>query len=333
MQDPVTRATSFSERSSMARRWIGRHPYWSALIFFAYFQGCFLLLHYLLGAVFKAIRLPFLQTALLGEVLLALVVALPILALNWWEETGFTRGINGRGVTLCILPFVLVVLPVLLGLPAIMGQTTYSMIITTLALVILIGFVEEGLCRGLLLRSLLPGGIWPAVLLSSLFFAGLHLANAISGLPWSYIAGQLLIAFGSGVLFAALRLRTRSIWPSLVLHAAHDFPGLLLLALNPKIALSVSLDLALIVNGVFCVFFLLNAWVLLRPEQMRILRVVYELAPASTTTVVPNASYAPYQLPSYPGYVAAPPPYPTYTEQQSGDGHRPQSRERPPTAP
>ena len=328
MQDPVTRTPRLDERFSTLKRWIGRHPYWSALMFFGYFQGCFLLLHFLLGAAVKTTHLPFLPYTLLGEVLLALVVALPLFALNWWEETGFTRGIDGHAIVLCILPFVLVALPVLLGLPAVVGPASASMIITALALVALIGFVEEGLCRGLLLRSLLPGGIWPSVLLSSLLFAGLHLANAISGLPWNYIAGQLLIAFGSGALFAALRLRTRSIWPSLVLHAAHDFPGVLLLALNPRTALSVSLNLALIVNGIFCVLFLLNAYVLLRPSQERRLRVIYGLAPAQLFS--PNESYASSQSPLSPGYIATPPSYPTYVEQPQTDGPYSSPGEQPP---
>ncbi|MGH2480204.1 MAG: lysostaphin resistance A-like protein, partial [Ktedonobacteraceae bacterium] len=302
MRDPFTQvAQDASQPAGTLKSWVGRHPYVSALLIFVYFETFFLLLHFFLNAVIKVLHLPFLQYTLIGEVLLALVVAVPIIVLGWWSEAGFTRGINGRGVVVCIMPIVLVVLPVLLGLPAIVGRASISMIITTAALVLLVGFVEEGLCRGLLLRSLLPGGIWVSVLLSSLLFAGLHLANILSGLPWNYVAGQLLIAFGSGVLFAAIRLRTRSIWPSLLMHAAHDFPGILLLAIEPDLALSVSLNLALIVNGVFCALFLLNALVLLRPGQVQRLRIVYGLAP-----IAPPSGTPLYQLPPYPGYEPEP---------------------------
>lgn len=302
------------------KRLVGRHPYMSALIIFVYFQAFFLFLHFFLTAIIKTLNLPFLQYTLLGEILLALVVVVPIIVLGWWSETGFTRGINGQGVVVCIMPVVLVVLPVLLGLPAVVGRASISMILAAAVLVLLVGFVEEGLCRGLLLRSLLPGGIWVSALISALLFSALHLANILSGLPWTYVAGQLLIAFGSGVLFAAIRLRTRSIWPSLVIHAAHDFPGILLLAIDPKLALSTPLNLALIVNGVFCVFFLLNALVLLRPDHIHRLRVAYGLAPAP---VVPPPGTPVYQLPPYPGYGPEFHNYPGYPHPQPGTEPRP----------
>ncbi len=316
MQDPFIHAPSnslasqnVSGRLTSLKRLIGRHPYLSALTIFCYFQLVFLLLHFSVPLLIAPLHLSFLPRTLLGEVLLALVVAEPIVMLGWWAQTGFTRGINRRGLVVCIMPIVLIVLPVLCGLPALAGSASVSMLVITAILVLLIGFVEEGLCRGLLLRSLLPGGIWTSVLLSSVLFAGMHLFNLLSGFPWSYVAGQLLLAFGSGVLFAAVRLRTRSIWPSLLLHAAHDFPGLLLLTINPKLALSAPLNLVLIVNGAFCAFFILNAIVLLRPTQLRMLRIDYGLVPAPIT---PPTGMS-YQLPPYPGYVIGPQSYPSNT--------------------
>ncbi len=310
MRNPFTSVgQDTSQPTSSLKLLVGRHPYVSALIIFVYFQVFFLLLHFFLGIIIKPLHLPFLQSALIGEVLLALVVVVPIIVLGWWAETGFTRGINGWGVVLCIMPVVLVVLPVMLGLPFVVGRASAPMLLTAAALVVLVGFVEEGLCRGLLLRSLLPGGIWASVLISSLLFSVLHLTNILSGLPWPYVMGQLLLAFGSGVLFAAIRLRTRSIWPSLLMHAAHDFPGVLLLAIDPKLALSTPLNLAIIVNGIFCAFFLLNAIVLLHPGQVRRLRFAYELAP---TPVAPRPGKSAYQQPHDPGSEPAPYSHPGY---------------------
>lgn len=325
-----------SQPSHVLKRLVHRYPYVSTLVIFAYFLLLFFLIRPIFGALINSLHLPFLPHTLAGEVLLALIVAIPLFVLGWWSEAGFTRGIHGDGVVVCLMPIVLVVLPVFLGFPALIGQVSLTMVILTVILVLLIGFVEEGLCRGLLLRSLLPKGIWTSVLLSSVLFAGIHLANLLSGFSWSYVAGQLLLAFGSGVLFAAVRLRTRSIWPSLLLHAAHDFPGLLLLAVEPQLALTVPLNLSLIVNGTFCAFFLLNAIVLLRPKQVRILRIIYGLVPMP----VMQPAGVSYQLPAYPGYMGQPPtpsypPSPSEYEQSPSAWPQssPSDEDQPPTQP
>lgn len=310
MQNPLTNIPPDSPAVQHApqptntwQRLVKRYPYISTLVIFAYFLLCFFLVRPILGPLVANLHLSFLLRTLVGEVLLALIVLIPIIVLGWWSETGFTRGIDGHGVVVCIMPIVLIVLPAFLGLAAIIGQASLFTLILAVILVLLIGFAEEGLCRGLLLRSSLPRGIWASVLLSSVLFAGIHLVNILAGFSWSYVAGQLLIAFGSGVLFAAIRLRTRSIWPSLLLHAAHDFPGIVLLTIEPNLALSVPLNVTLAVNGIFCIFFLLNAIVLLRPQQLHLLRVTYGLVPAPITQ--PADTW--YQQPPYSGDDNQPP--------------------------
>lgn len=288
MQNPLANSLSQTDttpggsgRLVFLKRLVKRHPYGSALLFLVYWFVLRLgLVQFFLPTLdLLHIHPPFLQENLLSEFLVALMVALPISLLGWWSETGFTRGINWRGLDICLVPLVLLVVPVLETVPVSVLRASGSVLVTAAALSLLVGFAEEGFFRGLTLRILLPKGIWPAVLLSSLFFTVIHLANLFAGLPWSYVAGQLLLAFGSGVLFAAVCLRTGSIWPGILLHAARDVIGLIVLGTDPQLMLSTPLRGALTVNGVFCVLFLVNAYVLLRPKQLHKLKVVYGLAP------------------------------------------------------
>jgi uncharacterized protein len=299
---------------------VARHPYATTLFFLVYWLALLLALGRLLAPVYRSISLPFLVYEAISELLLALIVALPIALLRWWPETGMTRGINGRGLLICLIPIVLIAGPSFLGLPAIIGSASGLVLVTALILSLLVGFAEEGMFRGVILSCLLPRGIWPAVLLSAFFFASTHLINLLSGASLGYVFAQMVLAFGIGVLFAALRLRTGSIWPAIVLHAAHDVVGLAYLGMNPASMSATPSSAAIVVNGVFCLLALLIAAILLRPRQTRKLEITYGLVKQSMAAFPSNAplSYPgviPYQQ-AIPPYQQGYPPYPTYGYQQ-----------------
>jgi membrane protease YdiL (CAAX protease family) len=260
-----------------------RHPYLGTLIFFITFLLCILFVRILLLPVYRGMHLPFLQSTLIGEILMALIAVMLISSLGWWSETGFTYGLTSQGLVVCLVPTLLIILP-RLGLPMLVKGVPVSVTVTAVILALLVGFVEEGFFRGLILRTLLPKGILLSTMLSSVLFACMHLTNLLHGFPWPYVVGQMLDAFGIGVLFAALRLRTGSIWPTLLLHAVYDVGGLILLSINPQIALSIPLNRALISSSIVCLLFLLNAWYLLRPSKLRLLRAFYGLSPALPTS-------------------------------------------------
>lgn len=95
-----------------------------------------------------------------------------------------------------------------------------------------IGFFEEILVRGSILSLLLykwgntRKGIYLSVVCSSLIFSLAHLINLIKN-PELVLATLAQIAYAAflGVLFAALLLRTRSIWLMILSHALFDFAG------------------------------------------------------------------------------------------------------------
>jgi uncharacterized protein len=86
--------------------------------------------------------------------------------------------------------------------------------------VILAPLVEETIFRGIVFPYLRRySSFIPAALASSVLFAAMHLQPR-----------SLLVFTGLGVLFAWLRERTRSIWPSVVLHATANTVAVVLVA-------------------------------------------------------------------------------------------------------
>lgn len=93
----------------------------------------------------------------------------------------------------------------------------------------LVGFSEELMFRGVIWWGLRPAlGFWPAVWAAAAVFGGVHILNALStGAPGA-AALQACVAFLNGVHFVAIRVRCRSIWPGVLVHAAWNCAALLL---------------------------------------------------------------------------------------------------------
>ena len=147
-----------------------------------------------------------------------LLVAAMLTILGWWRFAGFVGPSQWRNLRLLWLPALLVFLPFLGGLRPLPTDELVTLIVAYAAT----AFFEEALYRGAILGLLRPKGIWAAVLVSSLLFGLVHLSNiALHGNP-GLIALQALGAATDGIGMAALRLRTRTIWPGIALHGVHD---------------------------------------------------------------------------------------------------------------
>jgi membrane protease YdiL (CAAX protease family) len=79
---------------------------------------------------------------------------------------------------------------------------------------------EEIIYRGIILALLLPRGGQAAALLSTLLFALSHLVDISGFHPEDWFSA--LNAFGGGLIFAAVRLRSSSVYPGIVVHAAYN---------------------------------------------------------------------------------------------------------------
>ena len=89
-------------------------------------------------------------------------------------------------------------------------------------LVLLVALGEEIAFRGVLLHLLTPRGTAVAVGVSSLLFGLTHTVNLLLGAPPAGVLLQVLFAGTGAAGFAALRIRTGSLWPGIALHAGYD---------------------------------------------------------------------------------------------------------------
>ena len=197
--------------------------------------------------------------------------------LRWWRQTGFTKGIRGKDVPVCLFPTLLTLFIAFGALsPFIFGLMKISLdrLVFVAIYACLIGVAEESIFRGIILQTLLPKGVLRALFLSTLLFALLHVGNLFAGLSWGYILGQVLNAFGGGIAYAVMRVRTGSIWPAVILHSLTDFGALTLITTTgvPQPTLLIGL----LAGGIMCSLYLIYAAIALRPSKLRELRTRYQ---------------------------------------------------------
>jgi len=167
----------------------------------------------LLEAVTRGLGWPFLVAALF---LLALVV--------WqqWRDVGLNRLASVRSLLLTWLPMLYIVVG--LGLAVVFGLPPVGVLLWILFNTFLVGLSEELMFRGVLLQAFRRTvSIWPAVALTTLAFGAIHILNVFMTGELRPALIQSAAAALSGLLFIALRLRTGSLWPCIVVHGLWDF--------------------------------------------------------------------------------------------------------------
>jgi membrane protease YdiL (CAAX protease family) len=167
----------------------------------------------LLQAVTRGLGWPFLAAS---------VFLLGLVAWQQWRDVGLNRLPSGRSLLLAWLPMLYIVVG--LGLSAVFGLPAPGVLLWILFNTFLVGLSEELMFRGVLLQAFRRTvSIWPAVALTTLAFGAIHILNVFmtGDLPTAVI--QAAAAALSGLLFIALRLRTDSLWPCIVVHGLWDF--------------------------------------------------------------------------------------------------------------
>ncbi len=147
-----------------------------------------------------------------------LLVAALLTAARWWRRAGFVGPSHWRALHLFWLPVLYLPFHFVGGIHPLAPDELVTLIIAYAAT----GFYEEGMYRGLILSIVRPKGIWTSVIVSSVLFGLAHLTNILLRGNPGLIALQALGAATDGVGMAALRLRTRTIWPGILLHMLHD---------------------------------------------------------------------------------------------------------------
>lgn len=109
----------------------------------------------------------------------------------------------------------------LAGLESIaLGLTAEAPLAATIALLLLVGFYEEVVARGLLLSRLreMLGGFWMPAVVSSLLFALGHFYQGVYGIVQTALLGFVLAVF---------TLRWGTLWPAIFAHAAVNIVSVL----------------------------------------------------------------------------------------------------------
>ncbi|MBX3000435.1 MAG: CPBP family intramembrane metalloprotease [Caldilineaceae bacterium] len=198
--------------------WISRRP----LLFAAAIMGMLeiTLLLLLLAARWIAPEASLASLDLPLLLIQALIAAGLMSALGWWGAAGFNRPKAWRNLHLLLFPIALLVVPVFVVRPQFpaLGQMAALLVVT-----LLIGFQEEAIFRGILIRGLQPLGVLRAVGISALLFGVIHANSFMFGRDPLFVTAQIVASVLGGFGLGALRIRINSIWPLIGLHAFNDF--------------------------------------------------------------------------------------------------------------
>jgi membrane protease YdiL (CAAX protease family) len=139
-----------------------------------------------------------------------------------WKDVALNRWPEARTWRLTWLPMLFIVAA--LGVAIFFGLPPTTTLLIILVNTLFVGFSEELMLRGALLQGFRHTvSIWPAVLLTSVAFGAMHSLNVFGTGDLGAALLQSCAAFLSGLVFIALRLRTGSLWPPIIVHALWDF--------------------------------------------------------------------------------------------------------------
>ena len=201
-------------------RFTVEHPYISSAVFLLIFLFVLIVFAFL-NLVFMA---GLIEQVAIVDLILGIIGVFLVMRLDWWGKAGYATGIRLAQVPLFLLPCAFALLAQGGGIHV----TAPLTIIFFAILTAIVGFAEETYFRGLILTALLPTGTLRAVVISALLFAALHLLNIFGG-TWdpTYSVVDTVAAFGLGITYATIRLRTGSIWPAVGIHAFFDFTAII----------------------------------------------------------------------------------------------------------
>jgi membrane protease YdiL (CAAX protease family) len=189
--------------------------------------------------LFAVVVLLILEAIVLGALLLSNLAGIPLLSLDlpmlllnavfagiligvmrWWKETGFTAPSRWKNLRFLIVPLVLLIGPALFFRPQFppLDRAVILVIVT-----LLIGFQEEAIFRGVLLRTFMPRGTMQAVFISAALFGIIHVNSFLVGRDPLFVVSQIIASFLGAIGLGALRIRMNTIVPLVLLHALNDF--------------------------------------------------------------------------------------------------------------
>lgn len=99
-------------------------------------------------------------------------------------------------------------------------ENTIDEIIIHIGSMCMIGFLEEIIFRGFLFKILEKDSEKIAITITSITFGVGHIINLLNGEPVIETLIQVVYAMAVGYLFAIILVKTKSLWPCIITHAA-----------------------------------------------------------------------------------------------------------------
>jgi membrane protease YdiL (CAAX protease family) len=169
----------------------------------------------------------FVSNGIAWPIVLAAAFLLLVVWVMGWSDIGFHRFKVLPTLRLMWLPMIYLAvfagIAIALGLPP--GRNLAFIVLNTC----FVGLSEELMFRGILfngLRSRL--GLRSSIWICCILFGAIHVLNAFQTGMMEAAMLQAVAAFMTGTLFLALRMRTGSLYPVIVLHAVWDCLPLLI---------------------------------------------------------------------------------------------------------
>jgi membrane protease YdiL (CAAX protease family) len=193
---------------------------------------------------------------IVGSVILLIFVA----SVRWFGPIFERQPVRGRGWMW--IAVVLTLIPILLRLFGINYEGYPNGVVAVTGLVgIFVGFSEELLYRGIVVRILREGGHreWTVAVISSLFFALSHSVNLLSGQSIIVVGGTVVFTFGFGMMmYLVMRVTGSIVWP-MIIHGFTDPTTLLASGGLDAIGTNGSSGALLTIAGGFSLIFVVAA--------------------------------------------------------------------------
>lgn len=151
----------------------------------------------------------------------AAAFVLAVVAWQRWRDIGLQQLPKARSLLLAWLPALYIAGGI--GLSVHLGLPPTKVVMWVFLNTFLVGLSEELMFRGVLLQGLRHTmSVVPAVALTTLAFGAIHSLNVFITGDLRAAVIQSTAAALSGLFFIALRLRTGSLWPCIVIHGLWD---------------------------------------------------------------------------------------------------------------
>lgn len=192
------------------KRFAEQHPYW----FTAILLIVVILVYLVAGTIAHFLNLSTMGLYGLANFALTILVAIMLTLMGWWRTVGFRSAERKSDILYFLIPFI----PAFTNFIPGVAVTSFSYVLEVFVIMLMVGFVEESIFRGLMLSALKARGLWKAAVITTLLFGLTHALNSLTGKSAVENLLQICFALSVGFAFAALVLHKGILWPLVLAH-------------------------------------------------------------------------------------------------------------------